>query len=146
MGVSAEGEPGEVEGVGEGGEPEGRTGASSAPSEAVPQSMIVTQPLPPPSVTQPYGAPKPEAATTVPLPPPTRPVSPEEVSALEAALEAGGDGVSVALAMAEQLDLFSAATPKGSSKLDRTLDAIREKFGSQALTRAGNLDDKSSHD
>jgi DNA polymerase-4 len=57
-----------------------------------------------------------------------------------------GVGVSQ-LTIAEQLDLFSAANPKGSSsKLDRTLDAIREKFGSQALTRAGNLEDKSSHD
>ena len=56
-----------------------------------------------------------------------------------------GVGVSQ-LTIAEQLDLFSAPSPKGSSKLDRTLDAIREKFGSQALTRAGNLEDKSSHD
>ncbi|HVY79959.1 MAG TPA: DNA polymerase IV [Steroidobacteraceae bacterium] len=57
-----------------------------------------------------------------------------------------GVGVSQ-LAVAEQLDLFAASGPKGaSSKLDRTLDAIREKFGSQALTRAGNLEDKSGHD
>jgi DNA polymerase-4 len=57
-----------------------------------------------------------------------------------------GVGVSQ-LTIAEQLDLFSAPNPKGtSSKLDRTLDAIREKFGSHALTRAGNLEDKSSHD
>jgi DNA polymerase-4 len=56
-----------------------------------------------------------------------------------------GVGVSQ-LTVAEQLDLFSAPTPKGSSKLDSTLDAIREKFGSHALTRAGNLEDKSSDD
>ncbi|HEU4624976.1 MAG TPA: DNA polymerase IV [Steroidobacteraceae bacterium] len=56
-----------------------------------------------------------------------------------------GVGVSQ-LAVAEQLDLFAASGPKGPSKLDRTLDAIREKFGSQALTRAGNLEDKSGHD
>jgi DNA polymerase-4 len=56
-----------------------------------------------------------------------------------------GVGVSQ-LTLAEQLDLFSAPTPNAASKLDGALDAIRQKFGSQALTRAGNLEDKSSLD
>ncbi len=47
----------------------------------------------------------------------------------------------------DQLDLFNTpkpqtATPQTTtSTLDDTLDAIRKKFGAQALTRAGNLDD-----
>ena len=56
-----------------------------------------------------------------------------------------GVGVSQ-LSMAEQLDLFSAPTPNAASKLDGALDAIRQKFGSKALTLAGNLEDKSSLD
>ena len=56
-----------------------------------------------------------------------------------------GVGVSQ-LSLAEQLDLFSAPTPNAASKLDGALDAIRQKFGSHAVTRAGNLEDKSSLD
>jgi hypothetical protein len=50
------------------------------------------------------------------------------------------------LTLAEQLDLFSAPTPNSASRLDGALDAIRQKFGSHAVTRAGNLEDKSSVD
>jgi len=56
------------------------------------------------------------------------------------------------LTEAEQLDLFSAPpanvasnTPHAAantSRLDTALDAIRQKFGPNALTRAGNLEDK----
>ncbi|HEV7717277.1 MAG TPA: DNA polymerase IV [Steroidobacteraceae bacterium] len=52
-----------------------------------------------------------------------------------------GVGVSQ-FAEADQLDLFAAPAPNGTSALDTTLDAIRQKFGPKALTRAGNLDDK----
>jgi len=53
-----------------------------------------------------------------------------------------GVGVSQ-LAEADQMDLFNAPTPNAASALDSTLDAIRQKFGPKALTRAGNLEDKS---
>ncbi len=56
-----------------------------------------------------------------------------------------GVGVSQ-LAAAEQFDLFSGPVPGAGSKLDAALDAIRQKFGTRALTRAGNLADKSSLD
>ena len=56
------------------------------------------------------------------------------------------------LTEAEQLDLFSApvanvtsnrpAASANTSRLDTALDAIRQKFGPNALTRAGNLEDK----
>jgi DNA polymerase IV len=52
-----------------------------------------------------------------------------------------GVGVSQ-LAESDQMDLFSAPAPNAASPLDTALDAIREKFGPKALTRAGNLDDK----
>lgn len=52
-----------------------------------------------------------------------------------------GVGVSQ-LAEADQMDLFSAPTPNAVSALDSALDAIRQKFGPHALTRAGNLEDK----
>ncbi|MEJ1964159.1 MAG: DNA polymerase IV [Gammaproteobacteria bacterium] len=52
-----------------------------------------------------------------------------------------GVGVSQ-LAEADQLDLFAAPAPNAASPLDTALDAIRQKFGPKALTRAGNLDDK----
>ena len=52
-----------------------------------------------------------------------------------------GVGVSQ-LAEADQLDLFAAPVPGGASPLDTALDAIRQKFGPKALTRAGDLDDK----
>ena len=52
-----------------------------------------------------------------------------------------GVGVSQ-LAEADQLDLFTRAAPNAASPLDTTLDAIRSKFGPDALTRAGNLEDK----
>jgi DNA polymerase-4 len=52
-----------------------------------------------------------------------------------------GVGVSQ-LGEAEQLDLFqTSAAPNAATPLDTALDAIREKFGPRALTRAGNLDD-----
>ena len=55
-----------------------------------------------------------------------------------------GVGVSQ-LALQEQLDLFRGPTANAAaaSKLDGAMDAIRQKFGSGALVRAGNLDDKS---
>jgi DNA polymerase-4 len=52
-----------------------------------------------------------------------------------------GVGVSQ-LALAEQLELFSEAKGNSTSRLDEALDAIREKFGTGAMTRAGNLDDE----
>ena len=52
-----------------------------------------------------------------------------------------GVGVSQ-LAESDQLDLFTAPTPNATTPLDTTLDAIRQKFGPRALTRAGDLDDK----
>jgi DNA polymerase IV len=52
-----------------------------------------------------------------------------------------GVGVSQ-LAESDQLDLFDAPTPNAATPLDTTLDAIRQKFGPRALTRAGDLDDK----
>jgi DNA polymerase IV len=52
-----------------------------------------------------------------------------------------GVGVSQ-LAEVDQLDLFSASTPNAVTPLDTALDAIRQKFGPKALTRAGDLDDK----
>jgi DNA polymerase IV len=56
-----------------------------------------------------------------------------------------GVGVSN-LTVAEQLDLFNASGANAVSRLDGALDAIRAKFGARALTRAGNLEDKSSMD
>jgi DNA polymerase-4 len=56
-----------------------------------------------------------------------------------------GVGVSQ-LAVADQLDLFSPPAPHAASRLDGALDAIREKFGSRALTRAGNLEDRTDND
>jgi len=56
-----------------------------------------------------------------------------------------GVGVSQ-LSESDQLDLFNAPAAAGAAKtatpLDATLDAIRQKFGPKALTRAGNLDDE----
>ena len=51
-----------------------------------------------------------------------------------------GVGVSQ-LSEADQLDLFHSPTPNAASPLDTTLDAIRKKFGAQALTRADRLED-----
>ncbi|MBX5460494.1 MAG: DNA polymerase IV [Steroidobacteraceae bacterium] len=45
------------------------------------------------------------------------------------------------LSDADQLDLFRSGPPRAASALDGTLDAIRQKFGARALTRAGNLED-----
>jgi DNA polymerase-4 len=56
-----------------------------------------------------------------------------------------GVGVSQ-LSIAEQLDLFDAVKANPASRLDEALDAIREKFGTGALTRAGNLEDKTGLD
>jgi DNA polymerase-4 len=39
----------------------------------------------------------------------------------------------------EQLDLFSATAPQESTRLDATVDRIRERFGNLALTRASRL-------
>ncbi len=52
-----------------------------------------------------------------------------------------GVGVSH-LAEVDQLDLFTAPTTNAATPLDTALDAIRQKFGPKALTRAGDLDDK----
>jgi DNA polymerase IV len=52
-----------------------------------------------------------------------------------------GVGVSQ-LAETDQLDLFNTAAPNAATPLDATLDAIRQKFGPKALTRADYLDDK----
>jgi DNA polymerase IV len=52
-----------------------------------------------------------------------------------------GVGVS-GLTEADQMDLFNAPTPNAATALDTTLDAIRQKFGPRALTRAGDLEDK----
>jgi DNA polymerase-4 len=52
-----------------------------------------------------------------------------------------GVGVSQ-LAEADQLDLFTAPAPNAATPLDTALDAIRSKFGPDALIRAGNLEDK----
>jgi DNA polymerase-4 len=52
-----------------------------------------------------------------------------------------GVGVSQ-LAEADQLDLFTAPAPNAATPLDTALDAIRRKFGPDALIRAGNLEDK----
>ena len=53
-----------------------------------------------------------------------------------AAFELGeGDG-----GEAEQLDLFEAPRNVHDERLDRTVDAVRKRFGVQALTRARNLD------
>lgn len=41
---------------------------------------------------------------------------------------------------AEQLDLFDAPREEHDERLDRTLDAVRKRFGERALTRARNLD------
>src|SRR4051812_21136558 len=51
-----------------------------------------------------------------------------------------GVGVSQ-LTESDQLDLF-APTANAATPLDTALDAIRQKFGPKALTRAGDLDDK----
>ena len=52
-----------------------------------------------------------------------------------------GVGVSQ-LAESDQLDLFTTPTANAATPLDTALDAIRQKFGPKALTRAGDLDDK----
>jgi DNA polymerase IV len=52
-----------------------------------------------------------------------------------------GVGVSQ-LTESDQLELFTAPTPNAATPLDTALDAIRQKFGPKALTRAGDLDDK----
>lgn len=53
-----------------------------------------------------------------------------------------GVGVSH-LSEADQLDLFrSTPSTRSASPLDEALDAIRQKFGKHALTRAGNLEHK----
>jgi DNA polymerase-4 len=52
-----------------------------------------------------------------------------------------GVGVSD-LADSDQLDLFTTPAQNAATPLDTTLDAIRQKFGPRALTRAGDLDDK----
>lgn len=52
-----------------------------------------------------------------------------------------GVGVSQ-LAESDQLDLFATPTANAATPLDTALDAIRQKFGPRALTRAGDLDDK----
>jgi DNA polymerase-4 len=52
-----------------------------------------------------------------------------------------GVGVSE-LAQSDQLDLFTTPTANAATPLDTALDAIRQKFGPKALTRAGDLDDK----
>ena len=52
-----------------------------------------------------------------------------------------GVGVSD-LTESDQLDLFSTPTATAATPLDTALDAIRQKFGPKALTRAGDLDDK----
>jgi DNA polymerase-4 len=44
------------------------------------------------------------------------------------------------LAPAEQADLFSAAPDKPATPIDRTVDEIRDRFGSAALSRARTLD------
>jgi len=54
------------------------------------------------------------------------------VAAFELEEEDGGE--------AEQLDLFEAPRTVHDERLDRTLDAVRKRFGEQALTRARNLD------
>ena len=54
------------------------------------------------------------------------------VAAFELEEEGGGE--------AEQLDLFEAPQTVHDERLDRTLDAVRKRFGEQALTRARNLD------
>jgi DNA polymerase IV len=55
-----------------------------------------------------------------------------------AALRLLGVGVSH-LAPAEQLDLFDSAQPPEATKLDATLDSIRERFGTQAVKRGSTL-------
>ena len=52
-----------------------------------------------------------------------------------------GVGVSQ-LTESDQLDLFATPTANAATPLDTALDAIRQKFGPKALTRAGDLDDK----
>ncbi len=44
------------------------------------------------------------------------------------------------LTAAEQLDLFDSASDGGGSGLDQTVDRIRERFGTTALSRARSLD------
>ncbi|WP_405243366.1 DNA polymerase IV [Lentisalinibacter salinarum] len=44
------------------------------------------------------------------------------------------------LTAAEQLDLFDTASDGGGSGLDQTVDRIRERFGSAALSRARSMD------
>jgi DNA polymerase-4 len=43
------------------------------------------------------------------------------------------------LAVSEQHDLFAAAAPEEPTQLDATLDRIRSRFGTAALTRASGL-------
>ena len=45
-----------------------------------------------------------------------------------------------ALAAAEQLDLFDAASDGGGNRLDQTVDRIRERFGTAAVSRARSMD------
>ena len=52
----------------------------------------------------------------------------------------GGGGV------AEQLDLFDAPRSVHDERLDRTLDAVRKRFGDRALTRARTLDRDGNRD
>jgi len=54
-----------------------------------------------------------------------------------------GVGVSD-LSEVDQLDLFDAATARVPSRLDTALDAIRQKFGTGALRRAGSLEDRTA--
>jgi hypothetical protein len=44
-----------------------------------------------------------------------------------------------ALGAATQLDLFDAARPAQSTRLDSALDGIREKFGMRAVGRGSSL-------
>ncbi len=63
-----------------------------------------------------------------------RPVRLVGVAAFELREAKGGEG------NAEQLDLFDAPRDVHDERLDRTLDAVRKRFGDQALTRARTLD------
>ena len=41
---------------------------------------------------------------------------------------------------ADQLDLFAPLTETGGSKIDQTVDNIRERFGNTSVSRARSLD------